>query len=111
MWLAEQAAKLLGGEDTVLVVDDVALPKKGTASVGVAGKRRVSLTLARGEVPLSCGCSWVWIDNPARCAKPGVAGMAARITQTKPEIALAEIDRLIATGLLLRAACWQMPLE
>jgi SRSO17 transposase len=30
--LAEKADRLLGGDDAVLVVDDTALPKKGTAS-------------------------------------------------------------------------------
>ena len=35
--LAERADRLVGGDDAVLVVDDTALPKKGTASVGVAG--------------------------------------------------------------------------
>ena len=34
--LAEQADQLVGGPDAVLVVDDSGMPKKGTASVGVA---------------------------------------------------------------------------
>jgi SRSO17 transposase len=34
--LAEQSDRLLGGTDAVLVIDDTALPKKGTLSVGVA---------------------------------------------------------------------------
>jgi SRSO17 transposase len=112
--LAEQANRLLGGADAVLVVDDTALPKKGTASVGVAGQYcgalgkqancqcLVSLTLARGEVPVPVGLRLflpsVWTADAARCAKAGVPE-AARIAQTKPEIALAEIDRLLATGL------------
>ena len=112
--LAEQADHLLGGEDAVLVIDDTALPKKGTASVGVAGQYcgalgkqancqcLVSLTLARGEVPVPVGLRMflpsVWTDDPVRCAKAGVPE-AARIAQTKPEIALTEIDRLLATGL------------
>lgn len=62
--LLVQADKLVGGVDAVLVVDDTAIPKKGTHSVGVAaqyasalGKTAncqtlVSLTLARGEVPV-----------------------------------------------------------
>ena len=65
--LAEKADSLLGGDDAVLVVDDTALPKKGTASVGVTGQYcgalgkqancpcLVSLTLARGEVPVPVG--------------------------------------------------------
>jgi len=65
--LAQQADRLVGGPQAVLVVDDTALPKKGTLSVGVApqycgqlGKRAncqalVSLTLASQEVPLPVG--------------------------------------------------------
>jgi SRSO17 transposase len=34
--LAERADRLVGGPGAVLVVDDTALPKKGTLSVGVA---------------------------------------------------------------------------
>ena len=62
--LLVQADRLVGGADAVLVIDDTALPKKGTRSVGVApqyasalGKTAncqtlVSLTLAQGEVPV-----------------------------------------------------------
>jgi SRSO17 transposase len=111
--LAEKADSLLGGDDAVLVVDDTALPKKGTASVGVTGQYcgalgkqancqcLVSLTLARGEVPVPVGLRLflpsVWTEDPARCAKAGVPE-ATRIAQTKPEIALAEIDRVMASG-------------
>ena len=34
--LAVQANRLVGGPDAVLVIDDTALPKKGSHSVGVA---------------------------------------------------------------------------
>src|SRR4030088_3836470 len=62
--LLVQADRLVGGSDAVVVIDDTALPKKGTHSVGVApqyasalGKNAncqtlVSLTLPRGEVPV-----------------------------------------------------------
>jgi SRSO17 transposase len=110
--LAEQANRQVGGDDAVLVVDDSGTPKKGTASVGVApqycgelGKTAncqvlVSLTLARGEVPvgLRLFLPGVWTDDPDRCAAAGVP-KAAQTAQTKPEIALAEIDRVLETGL------------
>src|SRR5208337_5028221 len=112
--LAEQADHLVGGDDAVPVIGDTALPKKGTASVGVAGQycgvlgkhancqSLVSLTLARREVPVPIGLRLflptVWTGDPERCAQAGVPE-AARTAQTKPEIALVEIDRLMAAGL------------
>ena len=65
--LAREADRLLGGWNAFLVIDDTALPKKGTLSAGVArqycgqlGKQAncqslVSLTLARDEVPVMVG--------------------------------------------------------
>lgn len=62
--LVHEAVQLVGGQDAVLIVDDTTLLKKGTHSVGVGhqysgqvGKLTncqtlVSLTLARGEVPV-----------------------------------------------------------
>ena len=112
--LAEQADRTVGGADAVLVVDDTGLPKKGELSVGVApqycgalGKTAncqvlVSLTLARGEVPVPVGLRLFlpteWTREPERCAAAGVPE-AARVAQSKPAIALAEIDRLVAAGL------------
>ena len=112
--LAQQVDQQFGGRDAVLVVDDTGMPKKGTASVGVApqycgelGKTAncqvlVSLTLARGEVPVPVGLRLFlptcWTDDLDRCAAAGVPERA-QAAQTKPAIALAEIDRLIAAGL------------
>jgi SRSO17 transposase len=112
--LAEKADRLVGGDDAVLVVDDTALPKKGAASVGVAsqycgalGKQAncqslVSLTLARHEVPVPVGLRLFlpasWTDDPQRCARAGVPEEAVS-PRSKPEIALAEIDRVRQAGL------------
>jgi SRSO17 transposase len=108
-----EADRLVGGEDSVLVIDDTALPKKGDRSVGVAaqyasalGKTAncqtlVSLTLSRGEVPVMIGLRLFlpesWTSDPARLKRAGVPA-EHRNAQTKPEIALAEIDRVMAGG-------------
>src|SRR5829696_2942437 len=109
--LAERADRLLGGPEAVLMIDDTALPKKGDLSVGVArqycgalGKRAncqalVSLTLARGEVPIPVALRLLlpeeWTCKPKRCARAGVPE-AARVARSKGAIALAELDRLRA---------------
>lgn len=112
--LAGQANRLVGGPDAVLVIDDTALPKKGSFSVGVApqyasalGKNAncqtlVSLTLARDEVPVAVGLRLFlpesWTGDRARMSRAGVPE-PWQAPRSKPEIALAEIDRLIAAGL------------
>src|ERR1700730_7300113 len=111
--LLVQADKLVGGSDAVLVIDDTAIPKKGTHSVGVAaqyasalGKTAncqtlVSLTLARGEVPVMLALRLFlpesWTSNRARLDRAGVPA-EYRTARTKPELALVEIDRAIAAG-------------
>src|SRR5882762_2547857 len=111
--LLVQADRLVGGGDAVLVIDDTAIPKKGTHSVGVAaqyasalGKTAncqtlVSLTLARGEVPVMLALRLFlpesWTSNRARLERAGVP-IEYRTARTKPEVALAEIDRVIAAG-------------
>jgi SRSO17 transposase len=105
---------MVGGPDAYLVVDDTALPKKGSHSVGVApqyasvlGKNAncqtlVSVTLARDEVPVPVSLRLFlpesWSGDPARLVRAGVPD-DSRGFRTKPEIALAEIDRLIEAGL------------
>jgi SRSO17 transposase len=116
--LAEQVDRQVGGAGAVLVVDDAGIPKKGELSVGVArqycgelGKVAncqvlVSLTLARGEVPLPVGLRLflpaAWTNAPERCDAAGVPA-AVRTAQSKPAIALAEIDRVRAAG--VRFSC------
>src|SRR4051795_4195995 len=116
--LAEEVDRQVGGAGAVLVVDDVGIPKKGDLPVGVArqycgalGKVAncqvlVSLTLACGEVPVPVGLRLflpsAWTDDAERCDEAGVPA-AARTAQSKPEIALAEIDRVRAAG--VRFSC------
>lgn len=111
--LLVQADRLVGGKDAVLVIDDTAMPKKGDRSVGVApqyasslGKTAncqtlVSLTLACGEVPVMIALRLFlpesWTSDPARLKRAGVP-VEHRAARTKPEIALAEIDRVLAAG-------------
>ena len=102
--LLVQADRLVGGKDAVLVIDDTAMPKKGDRSVGVApqyasslGKTAncqtlVSLTLARGEVPVMVALRLFvpesWTSNPVRLKRAGVP-VEHRAARTKPEIAAA----------------------
>ena len=111
--LLVQANRLVGGKDAVLVIDDTSMPKKGDRSVGVApqyastlGKTAncqtlVSLTLARREVPVMIALRLFvpesWTSDPTRMKRAGVP-VEHRVARTKLEIALAEIDRVIAAG-------------
>ena len=111
--LWKQADALVGGDGAWLIIDDTALPKKGKASVGVApqyatalGKNAncqtlVSVTLASGEVPLMLSLRLflpeIWTSNVARMDKAGVPAPLQEY-RTKPEIAIEEIDRVIAAG-------------
>jgi SRSO17 transposase len=115
--LLVQADRLVGGSDAVLVIDDTAMPKKGTHSVGVAaqyasalGKTAncqtlVSLTLACGEVPVMVALRLFlpdsWISDRRRLERAGVPA-EYRTARTKPEIALAEIDRMISADVRFR---------
>jgi SRSO17 transposase len=111
--LLAQANRLVGGPDAILVIDDTALPKKGTHSVGVAsqyagvlGKKAncqslVSLTLAKDEVPIPIALRLflpdTWIKDPERLQHAGVPE-AFWAERSKPEIALAELQRVMQTG-------------
>ena len=111
--LVAEAERLVGGPNAYLVIDDTALPKKGRGSVGVApqyatvlGKNAncqtlVSLTLARAEVPVPVSLRLflpeIWISDPVRLDKAGVP-KAWWEPRTKPELALGELDRVVAAG-------------
>ena len=111
--LVGAADKQVGGPDPALVVNDTALVKQGKHSVGVQrqycgelGKRAncqalVSLTLARGEVPVCVGLRLflpeAWAGDPGRRQRAGVPEDVAG--RPKWRIALDEIDRVLAAGL------------
>jgi hypothetical protein len=111
--LWQQADALVGGDKAWLIIDDTALPKKGKASVGVApqyatvlGKNAncqtmVSVTLASGEVPVMLSLRLFlpesWTSDAARMVKAGVPD-SCQSYRTKPELAIEEIDRVIAAG-------------
>jgi SRSO17 transposase len=112
--LLNQADRLVGGRDAVLVIDDTSLPKKGDRSVGVAaqyasalGKTAncqtlVSLTLVRGEVPVMVALRLFlpdsWTSDMPRLKHARVP-VEHRTPRSKPEIALAEIDRAMAANM------------
>ena len=103
----------LAMSEDLLIIDDTALPKKGRHSVGVApqyasalGKTAncqslVSVTLASREVPVMVGLRLflpeTWTDDPERMARARVP-KDRQTALTKPEIAIEEIDRVIASG-------------
>jgi len=107
------ADRLVGGQTAVLVIDDTALPKKGSHSVGVApqyasalGKNAncqtlVSATLAHAEVPLMIGLRLFlpesWTSDAARMWKARVPAERQSF-RTKPEIAIEEVDRIRGAG-------------
>jgi SRSO17 transposase len=111
--LLVQADKLMGGRDAVLVIDDTAILKKGKHSVGVAAQycsaqgkvancqTLVSLTLACREVPVMLALRLFlpesWTSDLARLKRAGVP-KAYRKPRTKAEVALEELDRVIAAG-------------
>jgi len=115
--LAQTAQRLVGGPAAVLIIDDTALPKQGRHSVGVArqycgalGKTAncqtlVSLTLARGEVPVPLALRLYlpreWTEEQRRAQRVGVPPGVT--FQTKAALALAELDRVRAAGVTFGA--------
>ncbi len=111
--LLAEADRLVGDKAAFLVIDDTALPKKGSHSVGVApqyasslGKTSnsqslVSVTLASREVPVMVGLRLFlpesWTSDPERMARARIPA-ERQVALSKPEIAIEEIDRVIASG-------------
>ena len=110
--LWEKADAMVGREDSFLIIDDTALPKKGVESVGVAhqycgalGKQAncqslVSVTLASKDVPLPLALRLylpeIWANDKGRRARVGVPEEV--VFRTKWRIALDEVHRLKKAG-------------
>jgi len=112
--LLDKADTMVGGLDAHLIVDDTALVKKGTHSVGVAhqycgqlGKGAncqalVSVTLARDEMPVPIALRLYlpksWTEDEARRDKCGVPEHLC--FRPKWKIALDEIARIVDAGVI-----------
>jgi SRSO17 transposase len=110
--LWQKADAMLGGDDAFVIIDDTALPKKGTESVGVThqycgalGKQAncqclVSATLARNDVPLPIALRLylpeAWANDKKRRAKVDVPDEIA--FRPKWRIALEEVRTLKNEG-------------
>jgi SRSO17 transposase len=102
--------------EAAYIVDETSFPKQGTHSVGVArqycgalGKTancQVAVSIHLGTDTACVPLTWAlflpeaWIGDPARRAGVGIP--AATAYQTKPDLALACLDRLRTWGLALR---------
>ncbi len=96
----QQADRLVGGKSAYLVIDDTALPKKGSHSVGVGAQYASSLgktsncqslvssTLSSGEVPVMVGLRLFlpesWTHDPERMERARVP-LERQVALTKPE--------------------------
>src|SRR5262245_55421718 len=107
--LLVQADRLVGGRDAVLVIDDTAIPKKGTHSVGVApqyasagqdrelpdpGVADAGARRSAGRTGVAVFLPESWTSKRSRLKRAGVPA-ECRTARTKPEMALAEIDRAV----------------
>lgn len=118
-WAAKQADERLGGRpESLLVIDESAIGKKGEASVGVA--RQYNGRLGKQDncqvgvfAVLNCGAHSAmidadlylpeeWIKDPARCKKVGVPE-ENRTFKTKIDLAREQIQRAVTRG--VRFAC------
>jgi SRSO17 transposase len=114
--LWEKVDAAVGGDDSFLIIDDTALPKKGTESVGVAhqycgalGKQAncqsmVSFTLAKDDVPMPLSLPLylpeAWASDMERRGKVGVPEEV--VFREKWRIAVDEVKRLREAGVRFR---------
>ena len=99
--LTSKADRLVGGDNAVLVIDDTALPKKGSHSVGVAAQYAsalgktdqalpdagVTATLASGEVPVMVGMRLAFYRRVGRVILFRMARARVPARSTRPSVA------------------------
>jgi SRSO17 transposase len=112
--LLEKASIIVGGKGAHCIVDDVALPKQGKYSVGVArqycgalGKNAncqvlVSITLARDELPVPVALRLYlpesWANSLERRRQAKIPDDV--VFQEKWRIALSEVERVVESGVV-----------
>ena len=111
--LLNQADRLVGGRDAVLVIDDTSLPEEGRTLSWCCGSIRVG-SQQNGKLPNAgffdaCArrsasdgrftslSAYSWTSDVSRLKRARVP-VEYRTPRSKPEIALAEIDRAIAAN-------------
>ena len=118
-WAAKEADDRLGGRpESLLVIDESAIGKKGDSSVGVA--RQYNGRMGKQDncqvgvfAVLNCGAHSAmidadlylpkeWIEDPERCQKAGVP-KERRVLRTKIDLAREQIQRAVTRG--VRFAC------
>jgi SRSO17 transposase len=111
--LARDTDALLGGADSVLLIDESGFAKKGKASAGVARQWNgrlgkvdncqvgVFATLCRGEMASLIDARLYlpesWAEDPVRCRKAAIPPSARRY-RPKSALALARVDTAVRRG-------------
>jgi len=110
--LQDHVVATLGDPRGILVIDETGFPKQGTKSVGVArqycgtlgkiGNCQIGVFLGyaspQGHAALDRALyvPQAWLDHPDRCRQAGIP--AATSFQTKPQLALAMLERTLDAG-------------
>jgi len=113
-WVAKKASERLGGRpESMIIIDESGITKKGTKSAGVA--RQYNGRLGKQDncqvgvfSVLNCGehsalidadlyVPEVWVKDAARCKTAGVP-KERMVLQTKIELALGQIQRAVERG-------------
>ncbi|BDP43610.1 DDE transposase (plasmid) [Deinococcus aetherius] len=96
--LAESAQSLCGGKNSVLIIDDTALPKSGEHSVGVAHQYCGAL----GKLANCQALVTLTLADQRVFAPLGMRLLDLQTYKSKADLALEELDRVRAQGVTFR---------